>query len=59
MRNLINVIDEMLKVIPEDEEGLIDSLKDIRDSQIYRAPEDMLGWQCVSNELQEKTGDRN
>ena len=42
----------MLKVIPEKETMLIDSLKDIQDSQRYRAPEDMLGWQLVSEELQ-------
>lgn len=42
----------MLKVIPEKEERLILSLKDIQDSQRYRAPEDMLGWQLVSEELQ-------
>lgn len=52
MRNLIVLIDQMLKVIPEKEERLILSLKDIQDSQRYRAPEDMLGWQLVSEELQ-------
>lgn len=52
MRNLIRLIDEMLRVIPEKETTLIYSLKDIQDSQKYRAPEDMLGWQLVSEELQ-------
>ena len=52
MRSLIKVIDEMLAVIPPKETYLIASLKDIQDSQRYRAPEDMLGWQCVSEELQ-------
>lgn len=51
-RNLINLIDEMIKEIPEKEERLILSLRDIQDSQRYRAPEDMLGWQCVSEALQ-------
>jgi len=52
MRNLITLIDEMLKVIPKRKVYLIESLKDIQDSQRYRAPEDMLGWQLVSEELQ-------
>lgn len=52
MRNLITLIDEMLVEIPNKEEYLIASLKDIQDSQRYRAPEDMLGWQLVSEELQ-------
>ena len=52
MRNLIVLIDQMLAVIPEREDRLISSLKDIQDSQRYRAPEDMLGWQLVSEELQ-------
>ena len=52
MRSLIKVIDEMLAVIPSKETYLINSLKDIQESQYYRAPEDMLGWQCVSEELQ-------
>lgn len=51
-RNLITLIDEMIKEIPAKEECLINSLRDIQDSQRYRAPEDMLGWQCVSQELQ-------
>lgn len=42
----------MLVEIPKNEEYLIGSLKDIQDSQRYRAPEDMLGWQLVSEELQ-------
>ena len=52
MRNLIVLIDQMLAEIPAKEEFLIDSLKDIQDSQRYRAPEDMLGWELVSEELQ-------
>lgn len=52
MRNLVTLIDEMIKEIPAKEEYLISSLRDIQDSQRYRAPEDMLGWQCVSEELQ-------
>jgi hypothetical protein len=52
MRSLITLIDEMLAVIPKRKTTLIDSLKDIQDSQRCRAPEDMLGWQLVSEELQ-------
>ena len=47
MRNLIVLIDRMLSEIPKKEKGLIDSLRDIQDSQRYRAPEDMLGWELV------------
>ena len=52
MRNLIVLIEQMLSEIPQKEERLIDSLRDIQDSQRYRAPEDMLGWELVSEELQ-------
>lgn len=52
MRNLIVLIDRMLSEIPKKEKGLIDSLRNIQDSQRYRAPEDMLGWELVSEELQ-------
>lgn len=52
MRNLITLIDEMLKEIPKKEKYLIESMKDIQDSQYCRAPEDMLGWKLVSEELQ-------
>lgn len=44
MRNLINVINEMLSVIPSKEKDLIRTLEDIQDSQRFRAPEDMIGW---------------
>lgn len=50
MRNLIVLIDEMLTEIPSKEKHLIESLKDIQDSQRYRGPEDMLGWTMVSKE---------
>ena len=53
MRNLIDVIDEMLKVVPKKEEYIISCLKDIQDSQKCRAPEDMIGWHQVSKLLQE------
>jgi hypothetical protein len=43
MRNLIDVINEMLKVVPKKEEYIISCLKDIQDSQKCRAPEDMIG----------------
>lgn len=52
MRNLKDVINEMLKVIPKDEINVIDALKDIRNNQIYRAPEDTVGWELVSEELE-------
>ena len=50
-RNLIDVINEMLSVIPKNETDIITTLVDIQDSQRVRAPEDMLGWQCVSDLL--------
>lgn len=53
MRNLIDVINEMLKVVPKKEEYIISCLKDIQDSQKCRAPEDMIGWHQVSELLQE------
>lgn len=52
MRNLIDVIDEMLKVVPKKEKQIISYLEDIQDSQKYRAPEDMIGWYQVSTLLQ-------
>ena len=51
MRNLIDVIDEMLSVIPIKEKMLIAFLKDIKESQRVRAPEDMTGWWEISDEL--------
>ena len=51
MRNLINVINEMLSVIPSKEKDLIRTLEDIQDSQRFRAPEDMKGWWQISDEL--------
>lgn len=52
MRDLKDVINEMLNVIPKDEIHLINTLKDIRNNQIYRAPEDTVGWELVSEELE-------
>ena len=52
MRNLIDVINEMLTVVPKKEKQIISYLKDIQDSQKYRAPEDMIGWYQVSEMLQ-------
>ena len=52
MRNLKDVINEMLNVIPEDEIYLISALTEIRNDQIYRAPEDTVGWELVSEELE-------
>ena len=51
MRNLIEVIDEMLSVIPKQEISLILFFEDIKDSQKVRAPEDMTGWWQISNRL--------
>lgn len=51
MRNLIDVIDEMLSVIPKQEESLIYFFEDIKESQKVRAPEDMTGWWEISDEL--------
>ena len=52
MRSLIDVINEMLTVVPKKEKQIISYLKDIQDSQKYRAPEDMIGWYQVSEMLQ-------
>lgn len=51
MRNLINVIDEMLSVIPKNEISLIVFLEDVKESQRVRAPEDMTGWWEISKKL--------
>jgi hypothetical protein len=51
MRKLIDVIDEMLSVIPEKERDLISFFEDVKESQRVRAPEDMTGWLEISNEL--------
>jgi hypothetical protein len=39
MRNLFNVINDMLKVIPDDERVLIGQLKGIQYCVMYKAPE--------------------
>ena len=51
MRNLIDVIDEMLSVIPIKEKMLIAFFKDVKESQRVRAPEDMTGWWEISDKL--------
>ena len=51
MRKLIDVIDEMLSVIPEKEMDLISFFEDVKESQRVRAPEDMTGWWQISDEL--------
>ena len=51
MRKLIDVIDEMLSVIPEKERDLISFFEDVKESQKVRAPEDMTGWWEISDEL--------
>jgi hypothetical protein len=47
MRNIVVVIDEILKLIPEDfDEDFIIGLKEIQDSALYTAPEAMsIRWQ--------------
>ena len=50
-RNLIDVIDQMIDVIPKNNNHLISQLRDIQDSQKFRAPEDMIGWQNVNEIL--------
>lgn len=51
MRNLIDVIDEMLSVIPKNEISLIYFLEEVKESQRVRAPEDMTGWWEISKKL--------
>ena len=51
-RNLIEIIDKMLLIIPNEEESLRTSLIDIQDSQRLRAPEDMIGWYQVKEFLE-------
>lgn len=49
MRNLINVIDDMLDVVPKHNTELIEELERIKHDQIYRtAPESMVRWEEVS-----------
>lgn len=55
MRNLIDVIAQMLVVVPKSEKQIRTELLDIQDSQKFRAPEDMIGWYQVSNILQSFT----
>lgn len=50
-RNLIEIIDKMLLIIPDKEESLRTSLIDIQDSQRVRAPEDMIGWYLIKEFL--------
>lgn len=50
-RSLIEIIDKMLLIIPNEEECLRTSLIDIQDSQRCRAPEDMIGWYQIKEFL--------
>lgn len=43
MRNLIDVINQLLSVVPKSEKQIRNELLDIQDSQKFRAPEDMIG----------------
>lgn len=54
MRNLVKVIDEMIKVIPEENEEFISELKRIQSDQIqWTAPESMVRWEEISYTLQD------
>ena len=54
MRNLVNIIDEMLRHVPETEEHLVADLTDLRSSTAYSAPELMgLRWRCGAEVLEE------
>ena len=54
MRNLVNVIDAMIKNIPENEVDLIKELERIKSDQIqWTAPESMVRWEEVSYVLQD------
>ncbi len=55
MRNLIDVIDQLLSVVPKSEKQIRNELLDIQDSQKFRAPEDMIGWYQVTEILQNFT----
>lgn len=55
MRNLIDIIAQMLVVVPESEKQIRTELLDIQDSQKFRAPEDMVGWYQASKILQSFT----
>lgn len=50
-RNLIEIIDKMLLIIPNEEESLRTSLIAIQDSQRFRAPEDRIGWYMIKEFL--------
>ena len=54
MRNLVNVINEMVENIPESEIDLIKELERIKSDQIqWTAPESMVRWEEVSYALQD------
>lgn len=54
MRNLVDVINEMVESIPESETDLIEELERIKSDQIqWTAPENMVRWEEVSYALQD------
>ncbi len=54
MRNLVNVINEMVENIPESEIDLIKELERIKSDYIqWTAPESMVRWEEVSYTLQD------
>ena len=53
-RNLIDVIDSMLALVPK-ESDVYHTLNSIRTSEMYRAPENRIGWTQVSEMLNEFT----
>lgn len=52
-RSLRNVVQQMLDCIPANETEWVEQFKWHLTDVSYRAPEDMLGWQLVSESLQE------
>ena len=59
MRNLYKIIDNMLEVIPEENERLIYSLKDIQSSFAFSSPEMVsFWWNECANILNSEIPDR-
>lgn len=52
MRDILDVIDKMIKQVPDDNDSLKSKLDKIRVRASYHAPEDRLrDWNCLSFEL--------
>lgn len=59
MRNLVEVIDQMLEKIPESENSFLSSLEAIRTSTLFSAPETIrIRWKEVSINLAEFMEDK-